>query len=251
MQDEAVPPPGAKTLGFSVDFPCASRQAVFRTAAGLAAAALGAFGAFRLIQDRAQPAVAVPVATPAASNAASRSAAEKEGRIRRDIFFSNFAEARLPDFGAAKLPVADKARFAMWHAQVNAPEQIQTVPETGKRYVSAEWVARISEKYLGDALTGDAPSFLPSAVTPVDTIPFARVESWKLIPGGKNDRYSAAVRVYEPPADWKTDPYTWTMTESPASDEPRLLGKWSATVRRVPGGYDPPFRYVLTSWKRI
>ncbi len=249
MSESTVPPPGAKTPGFSIDLPRASRQAVFRTVAGLAAAALGAFGAFRLAQNRLQT-VAVSVKASVASKVPTLSA-EKSGRITRDIFFSNFAEARLPDFGAAELSAADQAGFAMWHAQINAPDHIETDAATGKRQVSAGWVARITEKYLGDALPGDTPHYLPPTVKPVQTIPFARVESWKPLAGVKGDRFAVVVRVYDPPVDWKLDPYTWTMSNESAPDAPRLVGRWGATVRRVPGGYDPPFRYVLLSWKRI
>ncbi|MBC8136383.1 MAG: hypothetical protein H8F28_10900 [Fibrella sp.] len=250
MMEKNVPPPGAETPGFSIDLPRASQQAIVRTVAGVIAAGLGAFAAFTLVQNRTKP-VAVSVVVPATSKRAPVSVSGKSARVRRDTFLSNFAQARISDFGTAGMPAEEKVRFALVHVQRHSPRQIQTDPSNGKRYVAAGQVEKTAGQYFGDAPRGENRYYLSPTATSAETSRFARVESWEAVLSGNNDRFAATVRVYEPPAGWKVDPYTWAMSTNPAPKDPRFVGRWRATLRSVPGGDYLQPRYVLLSWKRI
>ena len=155
--EEATAPPAT---GISITLPAESKAAVMRTVGGVAAAFLGASLAFWAVQTRLQNAPAVVVA-PSAPTVAARavvvSAGERAARIHRDIFFSNFAEANLPEFGAAQLGTNDVARFAATHAVINTPERVQIERGTSKRFVTGECIAQTSERYFGDAPVGIAP----------------------------------------------------------------------------------------------
>jgi len=255
-------PTKTQTPSIVIEIPRESREAAKRIAGGIVAAVIGASLASWWVQNQtprnATPAVAVPAnvavaTTPKAATSFAQSRAEREERVRRDIFFSNFAEAQIPDFVGAELPASEKARFTALHALMNMPERVQIESGTVRRFVSAEFIAQTTERYFGDgasSLPGENYFLADSEVAP-STPRFARVEGFKPLPGGKQPRFAASVRIYEPPAGWKTDPFSWTMTSTNAPGEPKLVGTWNATVARIPGGYNPPYRYVLLSWKRI
>ena len=254
--ENLVPPPGAKTTpGLTIEIPVESKTAMTRTVGGLAAVVLGGVLAILAVQNRLPKDAAMrqPAPVRATASAAVVSAAERAARIHRDVFFSNFAESGLQDFGAADLPASEKATFAASHALINTPERVQVERGTDRRFVNAECVAQASERYFGDAApaANRGETYLPTGATAPAALRFARVEGWTPHPGGKNDRFAVSVRVYEPVAGWRGDPYTWTMARENKPGEPKRIGTWNATVRKVPGGYNPAYRYVLLSWKRI
>lgn len=254
MSESAVPPPGAKTPVISIDLPGASQKAVVRTVAGMTAVAVGAFAAFLAVQNRIPPAATTPAGVPILPKSATAAPSVKPARVLRDMFLSDFADARISDFGESGLPTADRLRFAVLYARKYSPQQIKTESNSGKQYVSGEWVDRTSEASFGDNGVPDQQSryyISPGDAETNSTSRFARVESWEAILGGNNDRFAATVRLYESPTGWQEDPYTWAMTTSPAPNEPRFLGRWRATLKGVSGAEGAPQRYQLVSWKRM
>lgn len=256
-----MPTTKTQTRDIVIELPRETRDAAKRVAGGLLAAAVGGYAAFHFLHQAkpepipAAPAIALPALIPAkkpAAKASGISADERAERVRRDIFFSNFAETQTPDFGGTEPGADDLARFAARHAVINTPERVQT-DGNGFRYVGGAYVAQTAERYFGEvAPVAPGKDYL---LTPADAAPaaprFARVEGWKPLPGGKTPRFAASVRVYEPPTGWKTDPFSWTMTDGDVPNAPKLVGVWNATVAKTPGVSDTSSRYVLLSWKRL
>ncbi|MBC8142124.1 MAG: hypothetical protein H7Y38_11865 [Armatimonadetes bacterium] len=253
-------PTETQTPSIVIEIPRETREAAKRIAGGVVAACVGASLAAWWVQNQAVPkvspvAVMVPatvITAPKLANPSHQSLAEREERVRRDVFFSNFAEANTPDFVGAELPASEKARFAARHAAINVPERVQFQSGSVRRYVSGEWVAQTTERYFGESATTAPGDFFLADQDNAPVAPrFARVEGFRALPGGKIPRFAASVRVYEPPTSWKSDPFAWTMTTTNKPGEPKLVGTWNATVAKIPGGYNPAYRYVLLSWKRI
>lgn len=249
-------PAKIQTPALVIELPRETREAAKRITGGVSAAVIGASLASWWVQTQMPqndaPAAAIVAAAPAPKPVSSfvQERAEREERVRRDIFFSNFAEVQISDFGGAELSAPDKARFTAIHALINTPERVQIEGGTVRRFVNAECIAQTTERYFGEAAPGSDYYLSPADTTPAAPH-FARVEGWKSLPGGKQPRFAASVRIYEPPTAWKADPFAWTMTTTGKPDEPKLVGTWNATVAKIPGGYNPAYRYVLLSWKRI